>query len=274
MPAFPSAATCAASLFSLLIFAGFSQGQVSIVEKDSSAEDRIEAALAQHVSFTFREEPFQDAIDAIQHKTGLPIVLAAKKLDEAAITLDTRVTLSMRDVTLESFFRNLLRERDMTILIRNEALVISTQEDAASNLVTRTYPVLDLVGSVATSSTGSREAVADYDSLIEVITTTLEPDSWDEVGGPGSVAEFPNAGVLVISQTRDNHQKIATLLNSLRRAKALQGLPTIAPLAKASSAVRSVERGVFGNRESVSVSSRRRVESPQGSWQLPQVYEE
>ncbi len=37
---------------------------------------------------------------------------------------------------------------------------------------------------------------ADFDTLIELITTTVRPDTWDEVGGPGSVSEFPN-GVYV-----------------------------------------------------------------------------
>lgn len=32
--------------------------------------------------------------------------------------------------------------------------------------------------------------MADFDSLIELITTTIAPQSWDEVGGPGSVDSF------------------------------------------------------------------------------------
>lgn len=38
--------------------------------------------------------------------------------------------------------------------------------------------------------------VADFDTLIELITTTVEPDTWDEVGGPGTIADYPN-GVYV-----------------------------------------------------------------------------
>ncbi|MGE0609386.1 MAG: DUF1598 domain-containing protein [Pirellulales bacterium] len=30
----------------------------------------------------------------------------------------------------------------------------------------------------------------DFDSLIELITSTIEPQSWDEVGGPGTIEEF------------------------------------------------------------------------------------
>lgn len=279
MSSFSSAVRCAASLCSLLLLASSAGAQVSIVERDTSAADRIEEALTQRSSFTFSEEPLKDAIDAIKQKTGLPIFLATKKLEEAAIDLDTPVTISMHDVSLESFFRNFLEERDLTILIRDEALVITTKDDARSHLITRTYPVLDLVDLTVTSNNGSRTTVADYDSLIEVITTTLDLDSWDDVGGPGSIAEFPNAGALVISQTRENHLDVATLLSSLRRAKVVQGISSGPHLAKVSSPTRSTETrqnrtGGFFSTESAEPSTHRRIATPQSSWQLPQVYEE
>ncbi len=33
--------------------------------------------------------------------------------------------------------------------------------------------------------------MADFGSLIDLITTTIQPTTWDEVGGPGSIKEFP-----------------------------------------------------------------------------------
>lgn len=41
--------------------------------------------------------------------------------------------------------------------------------------------------------------MADFDSLIQLITTTVKPTTWDEVGGPGSIAPFPT-GVAVDAQ--------------------------------------------------------------------------
>src|SRR6185295_19004044 len=58
--------------------------------------------------------------------------------------------------------------------------------------------------------------IADFDSLIELITTTIDPDSWDDVGGPGSIAEFATNLSLVISQTQETHDKIDRLLAQLR----------------------------------------------------------
>jgi general secretion pathway protein D len=65
-------------------------------------------------------------------------------------------------------------------------------------------------------------AQADFDSLIELITTTVKPQTWDEVGGPGSISEFQNNLSLVISQTEDVHEEIVDLLEQLRRNQDLQ----------------------------------------------------
>ncbi len=63
---------------------------------------------------------------------------------------------------------------------------------------------------------------ADFDSLIDLITTTIAPTTWDEVGGPGSIAEFRTNLSLVISQTQEIHEQIADLLSQLRRLQDLQ----------------------------------------------------
>ena len=66
-------------------------------------------------------------------------------------------------------------------------------------------------------------AQADFDSLIELITTTdRSPQSWDDVGGPGSIAPFETNLSLVVSQTQEVHEEIADLLEQLRRLQDLQ----------------------------------------------------
>jgi general secretion pathway protein D len=55
-----------------------------------------------------------------------------------------------------------------------------------------------------------------------LITTTIAPQSWDDVGGPGSVESFDTNLSLVVSQTQDVHEQIADLLEQLRRLQDLQ----------------------------------------------------
>ncbi|WP_254506709.1 general secretion pathway protein GspD [Anatilimnocola floriformis] len=63
---------------------------------------------------------------------------------------------------------------------------------------------------------------ADFDPLIDLITSTIEPDSWQDVGGPGSVSGFDTNLSLVVSQRQDIHERIADLLEQLRRLQDLQ----------------------------------------------------
>lgn len=66
-------------------------------------------------------------------------------------------------------------------------------------------------------------ASADFDSLIDLITSTIEHDSWMENGtGEGEIMPFPTNLSLVISQTQRVHEQIADLLEQLRRLQDLQ----------------------------------------------------
>lgn len=65
-------------------------------------------------------------------------------------------------------------------------------------------------------------AQADFDSLIELITTTVKPQTWDSVGGQGSIAPFETNLSLVVSQTQEVHEELADLLEQLRRLQDLQ----------------------------------------------------
>ena len=65
-------------------------------------------------------------------------------------------------------------------------------------------------------------AMADFDSLIELITSTVRPTTWDAVGGPGSIAPFETNLSIVISQTQEVHEEVVDLLEQLRRLQDLQ----------------------------------------------------
>jgi hypothetical protein len=63
---------------------------------------------------------------------------------------------------------------------------------------------------------------ADFDTLIETITSTVEPESWDDRGGPGVIAPHEANLSLVISQTAEIHEQIAELLEKMRRGLDVQ----------------------------------------------------
>lgn len=66
-------------------------------------------------------------------------------------------------------------------------------------------------------------ANADFDSLIDLIVSTVETDTWAENGGgQAEIRPFPTNLSLVISQTQAVHEEIADLLQQLRKLQDLQ----------------------------------------------------
>ncbi len=56
------------------------------------------------------------------------------------------------------------------------------------------------------------------EELVEVIQTTIHPDSWERNGGNGTIQYWRQGSRLIIRQTDENHEEIQNLLNQLRRA--------------------------------------------------------
>jgi hypothetical protein len=64
-----------------------------------------------------------------------------------------------------------------------------------------------------------------FEPLIDLIRVTVAPDTWDEVGGSGSVMQYDD-GLLVVNQSPQVHKKISSLLEKLRE---LRGNPAGPP---------------------------------------------
>ncbi len=69
---------------------------------------------------------------------------------------------------------------------------------------------------------GGGAAMADFDTLINLIQQTVDPDSWLAAGGTSSILPYPSNLSLVVSAPQTTQEKIADLLESLRRLQDLQ----------------------------------------------------
>jgi len=58
--------------------------------------------------------------------------------------------------------------------------------------------------------------------LIKLITNTIAPQSWSEVGGQGTIEYYPLGMALVINQVPDVQEQVADLLDALRRLQDLE----------------------------------------------------
>ena len=92
------------------------------------------------------DTPLAQVIDYLKNYHNILIKLDTKVLSDAGITSDTPVTEDIKGITLKSALRMMLRDLgDLTYVIQDEALMITTQDEAANHTITKAYPVADLV---------------------------------------------------------------------------------------------------------------------------------
>jgi hypothetical protein len=174
----------------------------------------IEDALAGPTEMVFVETPLQDVVDYLKERHRIEIKIDNKALSDVGIGTDSPVTIDVKGVSLRSALKLMLRELSLTWTIQDEVLMITTPEEADNYLTTQLYDVADLV----VCRDDHDQLWDDYDTLIDIITSTVKSTTWDDVGGAGSIngATIGTAKVLVVSQTREVHEHIADLLAKIR----------------------------------------------------------
>ena len=181
---------------------------------ENKVVEAIYAALDEDVDFNFVETRLYEVFEFISKAHSIQCHLDQRALDDMNIPVDTPMTRCIKGISLRTALGLMLDDLDLTCIVRNEVLIITTPEEADSVLLVGLYQVGDLVP----RRDQDDEIWDDYDSLIDIITTGVEAESWDAVGGPGSIVagQIAGAKLLMVSQTEAVHRKIAKLLSDLR----------------------------------------------------------
>jgi type II secretory pathway component GspD/PulD (secretin) len=245
-------------------------------------EKEIERRLNAPVTLSFSDAPLKDVIRDIRAEQQMNIVVDELALQEAGISIDRPISVHLDNVSLKSVLNLLLRPLHLTHMIRDEVLLITTEDYAKGKLRRTVYNVADLVipvenysgdpaqmhsnpaignplnptpasmpspvtgplsltngapvgqptgGSMASGATpfASQQSSSGVPvvttskrqtteaELIRLIQNNVEPKSWAEMGGPGTIDFFPHTLSLVVNQTPDIQDQIAELLGALRR---------------------------------------------------------
>ena len=198
------------------------RAQSSVAAKthaEQVAEREIRAIFGQRFRLAFNETSLREVVNDLRIATGVEVFIDDKSLMEAGIYLNQPITCDLGNTTLYRGLDLMLKQVELTWLIEGDCIVITTTATAMSHMESRVYPVLDLV----VVDRGSHYT-DDYDSLLELITASIHPTTWTAVGGVGSVEPFSGGGSIVVSQTREVHDQLELLLESLRQARDTQGL--------------------------------------------------
>lgn len=121
-------------------------------------EAKILAALDDKTELDFADTPLQDVTEYLRERHDIEIQLDNKALTDEGIGTDTPITRNIKGITLRSALRLMLGELDLTYVIKNEVLMITTKTEAENMLSTKVYPVADLVIPIRSPMMGGRGA--------------------------------------------------------------------------------------------------------------------
>ncbi len=188
----------------------WAQAPLSIASPDDQkADDAALAALDKNIKFGFEDAPLTDVIDFLADQLNTPCRIDGHALDEEGIARDTPVTYKSAGQPAKHALSAILAQLELDWIVDRGAVVITTRGKVHGTLRTRVYPVKDLV---------SEDEKPWGEELTHVITTSLDPLSWNSGGGAASIVAAPSIGVIVVSQNRQVHEQIVGLLAALRAA--------------------------------------------------------
>ena len=177
--------------------------------KVATEEEAVRQALRKKVDLNFTETSLTDVVGHLEKLLGIEIYLHKRSLGEEGLDIETPISFRISGISAAAAMDLMLRDLDLTYMIKDNHLLILTscaEQELARN--TKVYDVADLVG--------------DYeglDCLVGVIASAIRPESWDAVGGEGSIESFDNAGMraIVVNQTQRVQGEIEKFLADLRK---------------------------------------------------------
>jgi hypothetical protein len=182
-------------------------------------EAAITKALDKTIAVDIKGVPIEQAVRDLAHLISVPVEFDRERIKDDGVSLDTPVTLNVPQITLRSALRLMFEHEQLAFLVANETLLVTTSQSAADMLETRIYDVSDLVLTRDAKVPGR----ADFTSLMNVISTCVQPDSWENLSGSGSIMPISSGALrsIAVRQMQDVHDQVARILADLRKARRL-----------------------------------------------------
>lgn len=176
----------------------------------SEVEAKIEAALKERTELNFVSTSLVDALSFVKDYHQIKLFIDVAALQHDGIDPSTTVSLEVSGITLRSALRLLLEREELTYVVEDEVLKVTTRTAAVMRQQTRVYPVADLASSPE-----------ELQSLVEAVQNGIDA-KWrtrEDSSIGGTITAVLGTKALVIRQTYAGHEKVLELLNSLRDAQ-------------------------------------------------------
>jgi hypothetical protein len=178
-------------------------------ESDAAAVARIENALSKPLGsngMDFSETPLVEVVNLLQEEYGIPIQVDDAALEEIGLNREEPITINLHNVSLRAALRLMLKQLQLTSIVRDEVLLITTPDDAEKEMLTCVYNIRGFVEDTSDKT---------IDTLIDTIISCVCTETWKKNGGGQAEIRALKPGLLVISQTQAVHEEIESLLNTV-----------------------------------------------------------
>lgn len=196
------------------------------VDKDpATSEDWTTLNLEQRVTRYLNTRVTCDTtklfLDELAARLGevihVEVSLDAAALEEAQYDNSTNLVIkSKRPRPLRAVLRETLGRHSLSYVTLNDALVITSVARQKETMVTVVYAAADLV---VPTQVDEEHPQSDFESLINLIQTTVQPKSWKDVSGDengGTIDRHENNLTLVVRNTPEVHEEVNELFTKLR----------------------------------------------------------
>jgi hypothetical protein len=178
--------------------------------KLTDEEKKIIKALHTVTTLQVKDKPLKDVIEGLKQKSGVTIIVDPNALEDVNVAYKSTVTANLTKVTLRTALKSVLGELSLTYVLKADAIQITTRAYAKETLTVRSYYIGDqfLVTDVHEPYFVSYlKACRAVESLVPLITKTVEPESWEVngKGGLGTITFYAPTMSLVIKQTAEMH---------------------------------------------------------------------
>jgi len=186
--------------------------------KNMKPAEKLEYQLRRRGLIRIKEAKLEDLVKELADKMGVNVVIDKKALEEAAFDTATPLESSANAATrLSGSLRMLLRNYGLSYIADEETLLITTMTAQENTQLIRYYAVGEFIRPLGSSP---NLGGADFDAIIQLIQSTIQPTTWKANGGQGDVAPQEVLDILVISNTWEVHEQLEEFFAQLRKIHA------------------------------------------------------
>jgi hypothetical protein len=184
----------------------------------TAAEIKLLRTLDTPIDVKFKASKLQDVVDYLSTLTGQTILLDKNALEEAQVTYETPINFAPRGpMATRTVLRATLSSVGLTYVVQGDMIQVTTPSRAKDTMVTKTYYLGDLVlglglvgGGAAQYGVGLDQAqlAQNVGGVVEMIKSTIDPQSWDGKGGAGMIGFNIPTMSLIVRQSAEVHAMI------------------------------------------------------------------